>query len=517
VTFDEYIQLDNVMANLLISPPMQHTPEVKARGKRLLIHFADTLLPNTTYTLDFGNAVCDFREKVPLAGFSYCFSTGDEIDTLAYTGHVYDASTLNPMQGILVGIHRDTSDTAFTQLPFLRISKTDTTGFFRIGNIHEGTYRLYAVDDIGRDYRLTPGEALAFASEHISIPADSAATGQLLLFREEQQKLYLQKVLREKQHCIQLLFSATPDSLPQWQALGDSLNAYTHFSSRHDTVTLWLKDSMSIRQDSLKLVVRYRYTDSLFHMAWNTDTLRAFWRAPRLNSKMQEHQERLRRNRKLDLKTNARKDFELNDTLRLTSATPLVAIDLQALHLYLYKDSAYTAVPFTLAPHDSVCMALSFIADLKPGQTYELRLDSAALQDLYGTTHPAAKFSLTLKQLEDYSTLRVKLNPYLPSARIQLLDKKDNILRELPADEAGAFFQYLKPDTYYMRLYIDENNDGQWTTGSWAEHRQPEPIYYFPGNIQTKSNWDFEEEWNYLAAPQFEAKPKELIPAAKKK
>ena len=129
-------------------------------------------------------------------------------------------------------------------------------------------------------------------------------------------------------------------------------------------------------------------------------------------------------------------------------------------------------------------------------------------------TNKPVKFSLQLKTPEDYSTLRVKLTPFMANARIQVLNAKDEVLRELTAVPEGAFFNYLKPDTYYLRLYLDEDGDGQWTTGSWKDHRQPEPVYYFPDKLQTKSNWDFEEEWNYLAVPQLEAKPKELIKAA---
>jgi len=91
------------------------------------------------------------------------------------------------------------------------------------------------------------------------------------------------------------------------------------------------------------------------------------------------------------------------------------------------------------------------------------------------------------------------------------------VLRELPAAEEGALFEYLKPDGYYVRMYIDHNGDGRWTTGSWAEKRQPEPVYYFPEKIQTKSNWDFEEEWDYTVRPQTQTKPKELIKASSKK
>jgi len=136
------------------------------------------------------------------------------------------------------------------------------------------------------------------------------------------------------------------------------------------------------------------------------------------------------------------------------------------------------------------------------------------LHDMYGITHIAGTYALQVKTPADYSTLRVKLVPFVEHARIQVLSKQDKVVRELPAQTDGAFFEYLKPDTYYLRLYIDANGDEKWTTGSWSEKRQPEPVYYFPESIQTKSNWDFEEEWNYQAVEQTKAKPADLIKAS---
>ena len=532
VTFDEYIQLDNLAKNLLMSPPQQNPPDVKARGKKLIIHFQDSLYANTTYTLDFGEAVCDFREKVPLKGYYYYFSTGDEIDTLEYTGRVYDAATLNPVPDVLVGIHSDMSDSAFVRLPFRRIAKTDANGYFRIANIHPGQYKLYAIDDISRDYRLTVGESYAFMDSTISIPADSGAMSYLLLFKEEQQKLYLQKVNRDEAHRITMLYSSSPDSLMTWRVMkpsevdstkSDSVWAdptpYMHMSasSKRDTVTIWLVDSIAIRQDSLILEVRYRRTDSLYNLEWCTDTLRAIWRAPRLNARALETQARINRNKRLELSSNARKGFEIYDTLCLRCTTPLSSIDMDKISLTERIDSISRKIPFTIVPYDTLPQKLVFFADLQPGGNYELHLDSAALHDVYGTTHIKGDYGLLVKTPSDYSTLRVKLNPFVPKARIQVLDGKDKVLRELPATEEGAFFEYLKPDTYYLRLYIDENEDGRWTTGSWDEKRQPEQIYYFPGSIQTKSNWDFEEEWDYMATPQMEAKPTSLVKVAPQK
>lgn len=587
ITFNEYIQLNNIASNLMMSPPQQNPPDVKPRGKKLIIQFKDTLHDSTTYTLDFGDAVCDYHEKVPLHGFSFYFSTGPEIDTLAHFGHVYDAETLNPMQGILVGIHRDMSDTAFTRHPFLRIAKTDSVGGFRIGNIHPGKYKIYAVDDIGRDYRLTIGEALAFCNEPItvsadlspavhvphrdstavdslhidtlltdtlrlvtlaadSLPTDSIVPDSLLmpllepegpltalfLFKEAQQKLYLQKMNRDVQHQIKMLFSSAPDSLMTWRVMSpseiDSTRSdsawtnptpyiYPAYSAQGDTVTFWLTDSISIAQDTLFLEARYRITDSVYNLAWHTDTLRAIWRAPRLTAKAKEALDRQNKSRRLELKSNARKSFEMYDTLRVTCATPLAVIPEDSFHLFERIDTVLKPVPFSIAPYDTLPMKLTILADLQPNGEYELMIDSGALYDVYGITHIAASYSLKVKTPADYSTLRVILKPFEPKARIQLLNSKDEVVRELPAVEEGAFFEHLKPDTYYMRLYLDENGDGKWTTGSWEYKRQPERIYYYPDKIQTKSNWDFEQEWDYTAVEQMKSKPRELIKTIKKK
>ena len=156
-------------------------------------------------------------------------------------------------------------------------------------------------------------------------------------------------------------------------------------------------------------------------------------------------------------------------------------------------------MPFTIAPHDTLPLHLQFIARLEPGKKYELCLDSAALTDVYGITHIAGTYSLKLKTPEDYSTIRVKLEPFDPSMRIQVLNGQEKVLREQSAEPDGALFRFLKPDAYFLRMYKDENGDGKWTTGSWDDKRQPEKVYTNPTKIQTKSNWDFEETWTYDA------------------
>jgi hypothetical protein len=161
-------------------------------------------------------------------------------------------------------------------------------------------------------------------------------------------------------------------------------------------------------------------------------------------------------------------------------------------------------------------MCVGLIAHLQPSEAYQLTIDSAACRDIYGACNDQIVARLKLKSLDDYSSLMVKMKHFDPRARIQLLNDKDAVIKELPALENGTLFEYLEPITFYLRMYIDWNEDKKWTTGDWQLHRQPEPIYYYPAKLKLRANWDFEETFDHLALPQTESKPKALIKTAKK-
>ena len=571
VQFDEYIQLDDVQKNVLISPPQQTPPEVKAIGKKLSVVFQEDLIDSTTYTLDFGPAICDYNEKVPLEGYVFSFSTGDVIDSLAISGKLYDAATLNPMPFVIVGIHRNLSDSALSTIPFTRITRTDSEGNFIIHNIHAGTYRLYALNDISRDYIYQPGEALAYADSLI-VPScrieehtdtiwkdtlgidlltgdtlftrlvDSTYTHQvthfypdsliLWCFEESKQRMYFQRVFREEQHVFSLVFSAPQDTLPIIRALRpsevDSLgndSSWVDFlqhsmlqaSFNKDTLTFWLTDSLAIGMDSIYLQMQYKVTDSLYNLVDKIDTVLAVYRHPRLSEKARETYERNKRNRKLELKTNASSKFEIYDTIRVLSAFPIDSLNDNMFHLWQKVDTILKPMALKLEKKDSMGMEVYVMAKLLPEASYQLKIDSAACIDIYGICNDSIETTLKLKSKEEYSSLTVKLEAFDSLARIQLLNDKDVVIRELPATNDGTKFEYLAPTTYYLRLYIDLDGDGKWTTGDWLLKRQPEPIYYFPKKLKLRANWDFEENFDHLAIPRANSKPKALAGKDNKK
>ena len=559
ITFNEYLQLDNIQQNLLVSPPQQVSPIVKAVGKKVTVEMQEDLIDSTTYTLDFGNAICDYTEKNPLRGYVFAFSTVDRIDSMEVYGRVANAEDLNPVSGLMVGLQANLHDSAFSTLPFTRVARSDSLGEFGIQNLRNGIYRLYALQDQSRDFLYQPGEGLAFSDslvipeyeteivfdtiwKNIADTIDSLASVRqidtiltiqntyvgpadlmLWFFKEDKQRHYFQRAYRDEPHIIKLQFSAPQDSLPLLRALppsamdstrSDSLWtdpwAYTLLQANptRDTLVYWLTDSIAIRQDSIFLEMTYLKSDSLYNLVPQTDTVLAIYRAPRMTQKAKEAQEKKARERKLDLKSNAKDKFEVYDTLCVIAAFPIDSIYTDSIHLYEKQDTLLIDKPFTLRQKD--VMSFQIIAPLQQGKQYELHLDSAAVRDIYGIASDKKKFTLKLKTAEDYSTLLIRLPNYDPRIRLQLLSEKDQPVRELPAREEGTKFEYLTPKTYYLRLYFDLNGDGRWTTGDWITKRQPESVYYFPAKLTLRANWDFEERFDYLARPQLEAKPREL-------
>lgn len=166
IGFDEFIVLQNATENVVVSPPQLEAPVIKAQGKRISVQLQDSLIPNTTYTIDFSDAISDNNEGNPMGNYTYTFSTGQEIDTLEIAGYVLNAKDLEPVKGILVGLYANLHDTAFATLPMQRVARTDSRGHFCIKGVKAGDYRVYALRDQNNDYRFSQkSEEMAFTPE----------------------------------------------------------------------------------------------------------------------------------------------------------------------------------------------------------------------------------------------------------------------------------------------------------------------------------------------------------------
>ncbi len=550
IYFDEYIQLTNVAANVVISPPQLHAPEIRALGKKILITLADTLIPNTTYTIDFGSAIVDNNEQIPLHGYAYAFATGDHIDTLGIYGQVIHAATLNPVTDLTVGVYDVLQDSVFEKQPFLRIAKTDSLGYFGIRNLRPGNYRVFALNDNSRDYHYQIGEALAFTQQayqpfireelqpdstfaYYYEPSDIV----LMYFSEERKPQYFTRATHSEPHLLTLTFANCQDSLPHIQALnspsggpsgdtsGDTIDWTKYLLLQHnkglDTLVYWITDSIAMR-DTLRFVLTYQKTDSAYNIFWQSDTIRAVYSTPRLNPRTKAKLDEKKRNQTIGIKTNAKTNFELYDTIRITTDVPLLTFNQENIHLSYKIDTIIKQVPCHLEHNDPIAhrasMQFNLIATLEPAHNYALKIDSGAMTDIYGHSNNIFTTNLKIKRTEDYASLKVLIPAHCQTTgalRIQVLNKKDEPIRELPIVNGQALFQYLPPGECYLRLYEDLNGDGKWTTGDWQLKRQPEPIYYFPAKLNLRANWDFEEIFDYKATEQLNSKPYGILKTQK--
>lgn len=551
IEFDEYIKLDKASEKVIISPPQNEAPEVKVSGHRVLVEFFDTLRENTTYTIDFGDAIVDNNEDNPLGNFAYAFSTGEHIDTMEVSGTVLSADNLEPVKGIQVGLHKNLEDSAFVKLPFDRISRTDSRGHFTIRGVAPGKYRIYALMDGNQNYLFdSKTEAVAFL-DSLVVPDMRPAMRQdtvwnaldtlaydtiyevhytrflpdnliLRSFKEENPMQYLVKSEREQLNRFSLYFSAKADTLPTIKGLDfDEKDAFIIESNpRNDTIRYWIKDTVMCERDTLTFQMDYLATDTLGQLVPKTDTLRMVNKIDKKRrmalaeeALKKEEKERKKRAKKGDtlkvepkffaMSVDAPSNLDLNRNIVLKFEEPVEHIDTAAIHMAVKVDSLWEDIPFILMGDSVVPRQYQILADWQPGQEYQLKIDSLGIKGIYGLYTNKVENQLKVKTLEDYGTLYLNIVGAGPHAIVQLLNSSDGVVRQQPVtDKNTCDFYFLQPSTkYYIRLFNDDNNNGVWDTGNYEEKRQPEEVFYFPKVWEMKANFEFEETWDIHAVP----------------
>lgn len=551
IEFDEIVNVKDAFSKVVISPTSAETPRVSSLGRKVTVQFKDTLQPNTTYTIDFADAIEDNNEANKLTSYSFTFSTGDDIDSLRISGMVLGAQDLEPQQGILVGVHTNTEDTAFSRTRLVRVAKTDDRGRFTIRGLKEGPYRLFALKDLNNDYRWdNPEEDIAFHSELIyptsepDVAVDSVfddITGELdsvvhrdytsflpndiLLssFNIQYKPQYLVNYERIDSTRIQLIFNAPSDSLPEVALVGTTPDPewyHLQRTAKNDTLTYWLKDPKIISTDTLRLATRYLRTDSAKMLTPVNDTLRLITKRPKAT--------------KNDTKKRKKKEEELADTLpdpiklldikSLTSSThdiylpvliefgtPLDTLNTAAFHLEQKVDTLWTPLRWSEGPkpRDSVAL-MEYRIDYpwEYGGNYRLVVDSLAATGIYGLWNGSFTHEFKVKAEEDYSNLYLRIEGLdTVPAFVELLDRSDKVVRREPVEGEIASFLNVNPGDYYARLVIDTDGNGEFTTGSYDDFRQPEYTFYYPKKITLKKNWDLDQTWNIYETPVDLQKP----------
>ncbi len=547
IYFDEFIKLDNPSEKVVVSPPQLEQPEIKGAGRRIQISLVDSLKANTTYTIDFSDAISDNNEGNPMGNYTYSFSTGAAIDTMEVSGHVLESENLEPVKGILVGLYADHADSAFRTKPMLRVSRTDSRGRFVIKGVAPGSYRIYALQDQDGDYKFSQkSEKIAF-SHDIIVPSCKPDVRQdttwvdslhiksidqvdyihflpdnivLRAFTEPLTDRFFLKAERQKANSFTLFFSYGDSILPQIKGLNfDAGNAFlVEASEKKDTITYWLKDTALVNQDTLLMDITYRMTDSTGVLVNKTDSaqeilskepyakrmknmekeLAAWTKKQEKKKKKGEPYDSVMEVKPLNVQLSVSSQFDPDQNVIFSFPTPLAKVDTAAIHLYAKHDTLWYRAPMEFLPLENRKYELR--GEWRPDIEYSLEVDSAAFEDIYGLASKPIKQGFKVNSLDTYGTLLVNITSLhdLPLI-VQLLDAQDKVVKETKTVNGVAEFYYLKPQKYYMRLIVDRNNNGKWDTGNYASDQQAEEVYYYPEAIECKAKWDLTESWDPLA------------------
>lgn len=568
IDFNENVQVEDVMNKVVVSPAQKNIPQITANGHRVSVELRDTMQPGTTYTIDFSDAISDLNEKNVLDGFAIDFSTGDSIDSLRLSGMVFEARTLEPAQGVLVGVYSNLTDTTITTLPLERIAKTNQLGQFTVRGLKPGDYHIFAINDINRDYHWDRSEDVAFYDVTVSPTAETttvtdtltAADGSdsivsvsrtkylpndilLTWFNEGYTPQYLKDYTRPDRRRLFVKFSAPSDTLPEIRLLngvdsGQPIDRWARLNATatFDSLEYFITDTAVVAQDTMMIEMRYLRTDTLDQLSWGTDTLRVLFKGAREEKRQKEEAEKkaAERRKKAEKKGENIDSIEAAEAAKLTfvkvsapgGATqeiykplfidvdqPLDTIIQSGLRMLMLNDTIWDTIPAPpLVPVDSFGL-LKYQLDMKwtPGTKYKYVADSASIIGAYNQWNSTFTHEFSTRKLEDYSALYFNVTGVTDSAVVEVLDKSDKPVDEAPLKGGVAEFPYMQPGTYYARLYIDRNGNGKWDTGSLLDSVQPEEVYYYPKKIVLKKNWDVEQSWNIYDTPIDLQKPKEIV------
>ena len=501
INFDEFIKIENAQEKVIVSPPQLEQAEIKAAGKRIIVELKDTLKDNTTYTVDFSDAISDNNEGNPMGNYTFSFSTGDQIDTLEVSGYCLNAENLEPIKGISVGLYPyDAPDSIFHKEPMIRISRTNGGGQFTIKGVAPGAYRAFALQDADGDFVLSQkSEMIGFSHDKIE-PSWKPDTRQdtiwrdslhildikqigythflpdditLLCFQEPVTDRSFLKIERNEPNKIGIFFTYGNDSLPRLRGLNfDSTDAFVlEPSEKNDTLLYWITDTTLVNQDTLDIEMTFLMTDTTGLLVEKVDTVSAYAKVS-YEKRMKEQQKELEKwqkeqeknkkkgepydsimpPKKLDLKVSANGTIDPKQRIFIEVPEPLARLDTAGIHLYQEIDSAWYNCPHELRQISARRYELK--VDTQPKMTLSLEIDSAAFQSIYGIASDKLKVGIKVKGEEDYSTLLVELSG-IPkqwstadgqgamvdtdptSVTVLLIDGSDKVAKQMKADASG--------------------------------------------------------------------------------
>ena len=504
-TFDEYVKIKNLQ-NIYLSPPLKKPVKAKTRGKSVIVYFEDdTLAANTTYTIDFTDALADNNEGNVFPGFTYVFSTGESVDSLMITGLVQDCNTLSPVKGAKVLLYKNHADSAiFLERP-AAAAITDDWGFFSIRNIQDTLYRLYAITDANNDNRYnSESELVAFCDTAIrpvtvvddSLPelkkydmkdtvnCQSRKTEyELSLFKEKHAKQMIDNKVRVNDRTSYITFMAPNAHIDtMWIRGVPDDRLITQFNLQRDCLEVWVNDRRTM-PDTFHVFVNYLKTDTLGLLSSYTEEVRLVNPVPK--AKRRAAQMNLKHEDTICVyslsakgETVERKGFELSFKV------PIIYEGFKEMTLRIVNPKQQEEMgTFQVIPDSTNILNYTIMPDVKlmPGFEYFLKMPERTFRDINGFYNDSTEVKVSLPTDDKLSTLTVNVTGVDGKYFVDLLDeKKTNVIHShIITADGSLLFPYLNAGKYCIRVTEDKNDNNLVDTGSLLDHKQPEQAKFY--------------------------------------
>ncbi|QKX04543.1 Ig-like domain-containing protein [Aquimarina sp. TRL1] len=475
IYFDEYIKLKDYQKQIVISPPMNTKPIITPLGtasKYIRIKFQDSLIPNTTYSINFGQSIVDNNEGNPLPYFRYVFSTGKTLDSLSLQGTITDALQKKTTSFVTVALYpvdeNYTDSLVYNEVPRYITNTLDSTGF-KFDNLKEGTYKLVALKDKSSNYTYQPKEdMIGFYQKNISLPADTSTAFNINIFKE----ILDFKALKPKQiskNAFIFGYEGAADSL-QIKLLSETPEDFVSKVipvKDKDTVQYWF--TPFFETDSLKFQVTNapNYKDTLL---------------TRFKDQYKDS---------LMVKSDIQGHIPFDKHFSFSANTPLTSIDKERITI---TDKDTTSVPFK-AHLDSISNNASLTFEKAENDFYTITLLPEAVSDFIGNVNDTLTFAIRTKKYSDYGKIFLTLKEVQQyPVLVQLTDEKGIVYKEqVASDDKTIVFENLLPNKYNIRVIIDENKNEKWDTGNFLKQLQPEKVHHYPEVIDVRANWELKQ------------------------
>jgi len=544
VFFNEFVQVTNINQKLLVSPPMETQPDVRIRGRSIIISWAENLRDSTTYNFFLGDAIADITERNAIPNFQIVFSTGPYVDSLSLAGTVVDAFTQKPSASVYVMMHPWGNDS----LPFLQrpiyLAKTDKQGRFRIGNTGQGEYLIFALNDLNANFLFDlPNEKIAFSDTLVrpewivqpvapestdTLPAADIqsvtptgpnaprARNQANAANDSQQATERASANASDHnlppsHRITLRMFAHADTVQHLRSATIARKGFMSLAMRipFDTLSLrnlnmgepgakWYISEPSPNRDTLMVWFLPPLPDSLWievsdsRIFLDTVSIATQPRAVRGRQEQQQAEPRLN----LSLNAGNGRNLPYFENLVLTAENPIKLFDTAAVSLF---ESDTLKINSTFSITGDTRRRLRLETLLEPAKSYTLLLLPNALTDIYGQTNDTLRVRFATTKPEDYGLLIVNLQHHALEGRLlaQLATPEGRTVHEIIVPEGGVCrFENVRPGNYLIRVIFDTNMNGVWDTGHFLYRIQPERVVVNPQQVQIRPNWESELNWN---------------------